>query len=372
MKTIIFILQKEFIQIFRNRTMLPIIFVMPIIQLLILVHAATFDMKNIQLYVVDHDLSSTSRGLVNTIHGSPFFKLSASSFSPDDARQKLRTDEIDIILHIPNNFERNLIRNNKADLQLIINAINGTKAGIIHAYTTSIIAGYNKKVMSDWFKITDTNLMEPIDITYSYWYNPEMNYKTYMVPGILVLLVTIIAMFLSAMNLVREKEIGTIEQINVTPIRKYQFITGKLLPFWVIALFELAFGLFIGKLLFDTPIEGSLLLLFAVAAVYLLVALGVGLFISTVTNTQQQAMFISWFFVIIFILMSGLFTSVDSMPLWAQKLNYINPLAYFMKAIRMILLKGAGAMQIWREWVALAVYAVIILGLATWRYRKIA
>jgi ABC-2 type transport system permease protein len=191
-----------------------------------------------------------------------------------------------------------------------------------------------------------------------------------MVPGILVLLVTIISMFLSGMNMVKEKEIGTIEQINVTPIRKYQFIIGKLLPYWIVALVELAFGLILAWSIFNIPVLGSVWLIFLVAAVYLLVTLGLALLISTKTNTQQQAMFLSWFFLVIFILMSGLFTPVDSMPQWAQIINWFNPIAYFVEVIRMIMLKGSGFMDISRHLILLGVYAVIALSVAVWQYRK--
>jgi ABC-2 type transport system permease protein len=191
-----------------------------------------------------------------------------------------------------------------------------------------------------------------------------------MVPGILVLLVTIIGMFLSGMNLVKEKEIGTIEQINVTPVKKYQFIIGKLTPYWLVALAELAFGLVLARIVFSIPILGSVWLIFLVAAIYLLVTLGLALFISTKTNTQQQAMFLSWFFLVIFILMSGLFTPVDSMPQWAKVINWFNPIAYFIEVIRMIMLKGSGFFDILRDLVILSIYAVGALSVAVWQYRK--
>jgi ABC-2 type transport system permease protein len=193
-----------------------------------------------------------------------------------------------------------------------------------------------------------------------------------MVPGILAILLTIIGMFLASLNLVREKEMGTIEQINVTPIRKYQFIIGKLVPFWIIAIFELAFGLGIGKLLFNIPVEGSLILLFAYAALYLVAVLGMGLLISTLSQTQQQAQFLNFFVLVTFVMMSGIFTPAESMPHWAQDLNIINPLAYFMRVIRMILLKGSEFRDVAGDFLAIAVMAVVLTALATWRYRKIA
>jgi ABC-2 type transport system permease protein len=172
------------------------------------------------------------------------------------------------------------------------------------------------------------------------------------------------------MNLVREKEIGTIEQINVTPIKKYQFIIGKLVPFWIIALFELAFGLTLGKLLFDIPIVGNVFLVFGFAAIYLLAVLGIGLFISTITNNQLQSMFFSFFFMLIFIMMSGLFTSVESMPDWAQKLDRINPIYYFIRVMRMILLKGSTFKDIVSEFISITIYAISVLSLAVWRFKK--
>jgi len=172
--------------------------------------------------------------------------------------------------------------------------------------------------------------------------------------------------------MVREKEMGTIEQINVTPIRKYQFIIGKLVPFWIIALFELAFGLGLGKVLFNIPIEGSLLLLFAFAALYLVAVLGMGLLISTLSQTQQQAQFLNFFIMVTFVMMSGIFTPAESMPHWAQDLNYINPMAYFMRVIRMILLKGSTFRDITGDFLGISAMALVLLALATWRYRKIA
>jgi ABC-2 type transport system permease protein len=375
MKTILYIIQKEFIQIFRNKMMIPIIFVMPLVQLIILVHAATMEMKNIDIAVVDMDLSESSRKLTNKFEASPFFNLTGTTFSLEEAQNAIISDKADMILVIPQNFEQNIVREKSGKLQLLVNSINGTVAGIGSAYAQSIIMDFNKNIAVDFL---DTETMvaisqqKSVNIFYQYWYNPELNYKTYMVPGILVLLVTIIGMFLSSMNLVREKEIGTIEQINVTPIRKYQFIIGKLFPFWVIALFDLAFGLALGKLLFDIPFVGSIGLVFLVASVYLLVVLGFGLLLSTISDTQQQAMFISWFFLMIFVLMSGLFTATESMPKWAQNLNYINPIAYFIKIIRMILLKGSVLQDIIKDLLILAGYGITVLSLAIVRYRKTA
>ncbi len=352
---------------------MPIIFILPVVQLILLAYAATLEIKNIEVMIVDKDLSQTSRQLTGKFKGSPFFKVVASSFSVKEGVRALEEDKAEMIINIPSGFEKKLIREDESKMQLIINAINGTVAGISNAYATAIISGFNRNILLDWYKMPeDELLMKNIDVTYSYWFNPDLNYQTYMVPGILVILVTIIGMFLTGLNLVREKEMGTVEQINVTPIRKSDFIIGKLLPFWIIALFDLTLGLIIGKIIFDIPMVGSIWLLYGVASVYLVGVLGIGLFISTVSSTQQQVMFLSFFFLLVFVLMSGVFTSVETMPQWARWLNRINPLFYFMKIIRMIMLKGSDFRDILPDFSALGVYGVLMLSLAVWKYRKIA
>jgi ABC-2 type transport system permease protein len=372
MRTILYIIQKEFLQVFRNKAMLPIIIVVPIVQLIILVNAATFEMKNIRMSVVDLDLSGTSRKLISKYQGSPFYKVNHTAFSYREAETEMRSGEVDMILQIPTGFEKQLIKESRAKVQFVINAINGQTAGLTNAYSTMILLDFNREFMLDNLTPQQLTGIRSIQTDYSFWYNPMLNYKTYMVPGILVLLVTIIGLLLSGMNIVREKEIGTIEQINVTPINKIQFIAGKLTPFWIIGLFELAFGLTVGKILFNIPMEGSLLLVFLSAGVYLFVILSFGLLISTVTNTQQQAMLVSFFFMVIFILMSGLFTSIESMPPWAQMLDRLNPVMYFIRIMRMVLLKGSVFADISPWFWSLVAYAVCILSLAVFRYRKVA
>jgi len=370
MRILFTLLAKEFKQIFRNRFMLPVIFIIPVIQMILLTYAASLEMKDIKIAVVDQDYSQASRLLVSKFSGSPFFEINLQTNSYDEAVRMLTRDRVDVILHIQHNFEKKLYSEQETDLQLVVNAINATEAGLINAYCTQIVSGYNNQIRSDWFGMDAGGGMTALEIIPKLWYNPLLDYKIYMFSGILVIIVTLIGMMLTALNLVREKEMGTTEQINVTPIRKYQFIIAKLLPFWVIAIFELAFGLLVGRLLYGLPMEGSLVLLFMFTCVYLFVVLGFGLFLSTISNTQQQMMFIAFFFMLTFILMSGVFTPAESMPAWAQKVNLVNPAAYFMRVIRMVLLKGSGFRDISREFYSLGVYAVVILALAVTNYRK--
>jgi len=371
MRTILFILQKEFLQIKRNRTMLPMIFVMPFVQLLILVYAASFEMKHIHMHIIDKDMSTVSRDIISKFSGSPFYDITNYSYSDKAGEEDLKKNKVDIVMVIPHDFENKLKTESSGKIQLVVNAINAASAGLIYAYTSSIILNYNASLITSWTNLPSGFNSSTITTTESYWFNPELNYKNYMVPGILVLLVTLIGMFLTGMNIVREKEIGTIEQINITPIKKYQFIIGKLLPFWIIAQFELAFGLTLGKLLFNIPMLGNLGVVFLFSSIYLLVVLGAGLVISTINNTQQQSMFVSFFFMMIFILMSGLFTPVESMPLWAQRINIINPVAYFIQVMRMVLLKGSGLRDIFPQLRSISIYAVAMLTFAVWRYRKV-
>ncbi len=371
MKIIGYIIQKEFKQIFRNKGMLPIIFILPILQLLILSNAATYEVKNIKFAYIDYDHSSSSRALLDNFIASPYFDVVAEYPSQQKASLAMLAGEVDVVLEIPIHFERNLHQQKTADLALSVNAIDGAAAGVETAYVNQLVQRFNQELR---IRIMDPSqpMVQPKIISNipSYWYNSTLDYKTFMVPGILVLLVTMITLFLSGMNIVREKEIGTLEQINVTPIRKSQFIIGKLFPFWIIGMGLLTIGLLLAKLIFDTPMLGSLLLLYFYTAIYILVILGIGLFISNFTNTQQQAMFIAWFFIVIFILMSGLFTPIESMPKWAQIITELNPIKYFVEVMRMVLLKGSGFIDIFPQLWKTSLYAFIMNALAVWSYKK--
>ncbi len=367
MRIIFFIIRKEFRQIFRNKAMLPIIFILPMIQLLILSNAATYEIQNINIVVVDGDNTITSHRLISKLEGSSYFNLQEVVNNRQNGLIRLDKGQTDMVLEIPMHFEKNTTNRIPVKLQLSANAIDGIKAGLGSGYIQSIISEFGNAMI---LVSGQTRTIGGVRISYSNWYNESLDYKTFMVPGILVLLVTMIGSFLSGMNIVREKEIGTIEQLNVTPIRKHQFIIGKLFPFIVIAVFELSFGLALARIIFHTPFIGSFWLIMAFSLVYMLVVLGIGLLISTITDTQQQAMFISWFFMVIFILMSGLFTPIENMPLWAQKITLFNPVRYFIEVMRMVMLKGAGFQEIKYHFLIVAGYGVGILSLATWRYRK--
>jgi len=371
MKVIGYIIQKEFKQIFRNKGMLPIIFIMPLLQLIILSNAATFEIKNIKFSYVDHDHSVFSRALIEKFEASNYFNVLTSFPSEANAISAMQNGDVDVILEIPQYFERDLHKNKNAVLGLTINAIDGAAAGVENVYINQIIKNFNQEIKTELIQPSDL-IEHPVNISSIplFWYNNTLNYKTLMVPGILVLLVTMITLFLSGMNIVREKEIGTLEQINVTPIRKREFIIGKLFPFWILGLTILSIGLLISKLIFSIPIVGNIFLMYGFASIYILVVLGIGLFISNFTETQQQAMFIAWFFMVIFILMSGLFTPIESMPVWAQNITEFNPIKYFVEVMRMVMLKGSAFIDVWPQFVKITLYAIAINALAVWQYRK--
>lgn len=370
MRTIKFLLQKEFRQIFRNKAIVAIILVAPIVQLLILPLAANYEVKNINLSVVDNDHSDYSQKLVSKITASGYFRLTGFNASFKDAFKLIESDKADLVLEIPNDFEQNLIKENVQKLFVAVNAINGTKANLGGAYLNRIIRNFNDDIRVQLMAPARFNISPTIVITSSNWFNPLMNYRIFMVPGILAILVTLIGGYLSALNIVKEKEIGTIEQINVTPIKKYHFILGKLIPFWVLGLIVFSLGLVVSWLVYGIIPLGSILLLYGFVSVYLLAVLGFGLLISTFCDTQQQAMFIAFFFLMIFILMGGLFTPIDSMPDWAKAVTKFNPVSYLIDVMRMIILKGSGIKDVQYHLYIITLFAIVLNSWAVWNYKK--
>ncbi len=370
MRTLKFLLQKEFRQIFRDRSILRVIFMMPAMQLLVLPWAADYEVKNINLAVVDHDHSDYAQKLVSKIIASNYFKLDKYTASYKDAMHEIEDDNADIILEIPNGFEKDLVKENASTLFLAANAVNGVKAGLGTQYLQTIIQNFNNDVRTQWIQLPKFNTQTSIDITYSDWFNPLMNYKFFMVPGILVMLVTMVGSFLAAMNIVKEKEIGTIEQINVTPIKKYHFILGKLIPFWILGLVILSIGLLIAFLAYGIIPAGSFFTIYVFAACYLLAVLGLGLLISTYSSTQQQAMLFSFFLMMIFVLLSGLYTPISSMPAWAQWITKFNPVSYFIEVMRMVVLKGSNLADISYNIFIVLGFAVVLNVWAVISYRK--
>ena len=371
MRTLKFLLQKEFRQILRNKAILRLIIALPVIQLIVMPLAADYEIKNVNISIVDHDHSTYSRNLIDKIRVSGYFKINDYSNSFAQSFEEFQKDKSDLILEIPKKFEKDLVSENQGNLFLAANAINGTKASVGSAYLSGIINGFNNEIRLKWIPASRANVTPVIEITSLNWFNPFLNYPFFMVPGILVVLVTMVCSYMCALNIVKEKEVGTIEQINVTPIKKYHFILGKLIPFWIIGMFVFSIGLLgVARLIYGIVPVGSLFLVYGFLAVYLIALLGIGLLISTYSDTQQQAMSLAFFCMMIFILMSGLFTPVDSMPQWAKDIAACNPVTYFIQVMRMVVLKGSGLKDIKIHFIVISAMAVFFNGWAIINYKK--
>jgi ABC-2 type transport system permease protein len=372
MRTVFFLVRKEFLQIFRDHTTVVQIFMIPIIQLLVLSNAATFDVKQVRMLVVDEDRTTVSAGLVQRLEAGRQFKVVRYEAVDADVEHALLDREVAAVLHIPRRFEEDLVRRRVAPIQLVLNAEEGATSGIVQSNASAILASYAQELTRT---LPTAGRGKPVrvatlDLRTQRWFNPTRSYYHWMVPALMVSLTTIIGLLLTAQNITRENELGTLEQLNVTPMTKIQFIAAKLIPFWILSMVIFTIGLIIGKLVFDIPMRGNLALVYLAAAVYLIVVLGLGLGISTVTRTQQQAMFIAFFVILIFLLMSGLFTPVDSMPDWAQKVAEVNPVKHFVFIMRSVLVRGAGLETVGAPIAGLAVAGVGVLALAVLRYRK--
>lgn len=372
MRTIKFLLEKEFRQIFRNKSILALITVMPIMQLIVMPLAADYEVKNINLAVVDNDRTSISDGLIESAVGSGYFVSVYNGNSRKAAMSLIELDKADLILEIPNGFEKTLVKEQKASVSINVNAINGMKANLGSAYLNSIVAAYNKDIRTEFFVPGKFSNMPVLELNPINRFNIHMNYRIFMVPGILAILVTMVGGFLTALNIVKEKEVGTIEQINVTPIKRHHFIIGKLLPFWILGMFVFTIGMLVSYVVYGIVPIGNLSVLYGFVAIYLLGVMGLGLLVSTYSETQQQAMFIMFFFMMVFILMGGLFTSLESMPDWAQKAAAFNPMTYFIQVLRMVILKGSGWADISRHLMITCVFAIVLNVWAVVNYRKTA
>lgn len=371
MNTIFYLIQKEFIQIIRNKAILPMMTILPIVQLILLSNAASNEVKNINIVIVDRDLSETSRLLDRKVGANDRFSVVAAPTSMKAAMELMQANRTDIILGIPANFERDYLKGGQPRLQVLVSAINGQQATVGNGYLADIIASFGRDIKQNAGIVLGAGRSPPrIQIASRNWYNKELEYTHFMAPGILAELAALLTIVLSAMNTVREREMGTIEQINVTPIKKWEFILGKMIPFLCIGLVLLTVGLLASKLIFDIPMRGSIGLIFAYAVVNLIAVLGFGLLISNFADTQQQAIFIAFFFILIFILMCGLFTPIESMPKWAQYLTIPNPLAHFISVSRKVLMKGSGLADIKWEFIYTLVLAFVFNGLAIWTYKK--
>lgn len=359
-----YILEKEFRQIRRNPIFPKLILIFPCMMMLLMPWATTLEVKNSRVCVIDQDHSSLSRQIASQIDATDFFTRIIYLDNYEEAINQVNRGDADIILEIPGKMERKLMRGEEIKIQISANAINGTKGMLGSAYLVEIL---NKELLKA--RGLDMKLAE-IKIVENYLFNPKLDYKTYMVPALMVMLLTMLCGFLPALNIVSEKEVGTIEQINVTPLNKFVFILGKLLPYWVIGLIVLSICFVLAHLLYGLTSVGSLVMLYFFACIYILVMSGAGLVISNYSATMQQAMFVTFFFMLICILLSGLFTPVSSMPVWARFIAQINPLTHFNEVMRMIFLKGSGLCELLPQLLILLSFMLFFNVWAIFSYHK--
>jgi len=363
---------KEFIQVFRDRKMKGVIFLMPLIQVLVFGYAVTTDVKHVATAVYDLDNSVVSRELVSRFAHSGYFDIVEFVDNDDQAREAIDRERVRMILRMNKGFGANLIAGKASGLQLIVDGTDSNTAGIVLNYSSKITGEYSRQLMTiQYAKLRGAaRLTTGVDMQVRAWFNSNLESRNFYVPGVIAIIVMLITLMLTSMAVVREKEIGTIEQIMVTPITPTEFILGKTLPFAVIGFADVILITLIGVFWFEVPIRGNLSLLFAATVLYLMTTLGVGLFISTVSETQQQAMMSTFFFYFPAVLLSGFMFPIANMPQIIQWITYLNPLRYFLVIIRGIFLKGVGPGILWPQMAALAIMGFITLWLASRRFQK--
>lgn len=375
MRKFVVLLKKELLQIFRDRFMLRVVILLPVIQLLVLPLAADYDIENFRMAAVDRDHSPLSRRLLTKLQAGGYFSLVESVSSWSAAERLIQHGEVDMVVEVPVDFERNMVLGRSPELSVHISAVNGLSAGVAAEYVQSIASDFVGELADERLIAVgeDNRAKFPVQVRAlsQEWYNPRFDYKTVIVPGILALLITIAGLSMTAMNSVKEKERGTIEQLNVTPMSRTLYMLAKMTPFLLISLVQFTVGLILARVVYAIPMEGSLLTLYGVVALYLLGVLCLGFVLSNFSETQVQVIFPTFFIMMILILMSGLFTPIESMPVWAQQVNVVNPVAHLISSIKMVLVKGSSAADLVSHWVGLGTFAVAMGLLSVVTFRKL-
>lgn len=363
---------KEFLQVLRDPKMRGIIFVMPLVQVMVFGYAVTTDVRDVPVAIVDFDQSVASRELLSRFSASGYFRFVAHTRDVSMANHFLDRGSVGAILRIDQGFEADLRAGRTAMLQVIADGTDSNTAGIVLAYTGRIAGKFSEKVLLA--RLSRLRGEEPlpgrVELASRAWFNENLESRNFYVPGVIAIIVMLITLMLTSMAIVREKEIGTIEQLLVSPITPTEFILGKTLPFALIGYADVLLVAVVGVFWFEVPIRGSLLLLLASTTFYLMTTLGIGLFISTVSRTQQQAMMSVFFFYFPSVLLSGFMFPIANMPPLVQYLTYANPLRYFLVILRGIFLKGAGPATLWSQMAALLAMGLLTLYFTTRRFRK--
>ncbi len=366
------LVRKEFLQLRRDPRMLRLVIIAPVLQLIIFGYAVTTDIRNIPTAVVDSDRSRESRELIARFSNTGYFNIRYLLDRPQELDTLMDAGEVQVGIVVPKGFSRSLAREEIAPLQVIVDGTDSTTAGMVFGYASGLLRDYSVEVLNERLRRRGlSSLRLPIvEERTRVWFNPELKSVNYMVPGVLCTILLIITMLLTSMAIVREREIGTLEQIIVTPIRPAELMAGKTIPFVLLGFVDVLLILLVATMWFGVPLRGSLLLLFALAAVFLLTTLGLGLFISTVSHTQQQAMMTAFFIILPSILLSGFIFPIENMPRPIQWVTYLIPLRYFLNIVRGIFLKGVGLEVLWADALALLTIGLAVFLLASLRFTK--
>ena len=375
------LIRKEFIQLFRNPRTHVILIGPPLIQLILFGYAVNLDVEDARTAWVDMDNTPESRDLLAAFQGSHYFRITETPGNEDEIQRLMDRGSIQVAVRILPGFSRDIRRGNSTSIQILVDGSNSNTASIVSNYANQVVMAYADKIntarqTSQILPGNEArNMPSPPVITVPtaqsrVWFNPDLKSRVFFIPGVIVNIIALVTVMLTAMSIVREKEIGTMEQLMVTPIRPFELMLGKLAPFAIIGIFEVVFIVAAALLIFQIPIRGNLLLLFGCVLLFLLSTLGVGLFISTISNTQQQAMMSTFFFFMPAMLLSGFAFPIRNMPSIVQYLTYLNPLRYFMQIVRALFLKGTGVEALWHEILALFIFGIVILNLSALRFHK--
>jgi ABC-2 type transport system permease protein len=366
------IIKKEFIQMRRDPRFLAILVFAPVFQLIIFGYAATLDLKHISTAILDSDRTRQSRDLIARFASSGYFDLKYDLTRPQEVAPLVDRGEVRVAIEIPRRFARDLSQGRSAPIQVIVDGTDSTTAGIAMSYTNGIIRRFSEDVLAEREQRVRALLVRlpSIEERTRVWYNPDLKSVNFMVPGIVCMILLVVTMILTSLAIVKEREIGTLEQLIVTPIRPVELMIAKMIPFVIIGYVDVLLILFVARLWFRVPMAGSVALLIALSSVFLTASLGIGLFVSTVSRTQQQAQMTLFFIDMPSILLSGFIFPIENMPHWVQLLTYLIPLRYFLTIVREIFLKGAGLAVLWPHVAALLALGVTILTLSALRFVK--
>ena len=366
MHTLLILIQKEFLQIRRNSFLPRLIIAFPVMIMLVMPWIATMDVRHVGVAVIDNDHSTVSRRIVSHVGATDWFTL--HDVAPDyaTALQQLEQGKVDVIVEIPQHFERDMTLAKPKPVSISANSVNATKGSLGMQYVLQAVA----RTLKEWQ--AEQGIRMPVaELTVvQNRYNPTLNYRHYMIPALMIMLLVLICCFLPALNIVGEKETGTIEQINVTPLGKLTFTLGKLIPYWIIGVFVLTIAMLVAWAVYGLWPVGSLGAIYLAAILFIFTMSGFGVVLANISDTMQQAMFVMLFFVMIFVLMSGLMTPIESMPHWSQTLTLFLPPRYFIEVMRSVYLKGTTISELWHNFAALAIFAVILNLLAAATYKK--